>query len=100
MKIFYAFVMILLSGGAFAFQVQSQRELGSGEAKNQNIVVKCTTTNGGVSTQTCSLRRHAKCADAKKCNGWQAWKDLRNPSKSYNDWRAAASECCAAKGLR
>ncbi|MDR2268943.1 MAG: hypothetical protein LBD94_02050 [Rickettsiales bacterium] len=100
MKNFLIFCFVsLVSFGAFAFQMQSQRELGAGEAKNQNIVVKCTTANGGVSSQVCNLRRYAKCS-GKSCGGWQEWKDLRNPGKSYGDWRSAAKDCCAAKGLR
>lgn len=84
---------------AAAFQLQSQRELGKGEAKNQNVIVKCTTPGGKVSGQTCTLRRFAKCGGG-KCDGWQEWKDLRNPGKSYGDWRGAAADCCVAKGLR
>jgi hypothetical protein len=95
---FLAFSAIFICG-ANAFQMQSQRELGTGEAKNQNVVVKCTTASGGVSNQTCQLRRYAKCGE-KNCGGWNAWKDLRNPGKSYGDWRSAAADCCAAKGLR
>ena len=56
-----------------------------------------------VSNQTCSLRRYAKCTGTganKKCNGWQPWKDLRNPGNQYSDWKSAASACCRAKGLR
>ena len=92
---FFAFFVL----PAAAFQLQSQRELGKGEAKNQNVVVKCTTANGKVSSQACALRRFAKCSGG-KCSGWQEWKDLRNPGKSYPDWRAGAADCCAAKGLR
>ena len=88
---------------ANAYQVLSSKELGQNDAKNQNVVVKCTTDTGKISNQTCSLRRYAKCTGAgtnKRCNGWQPWRDLRNPSKTYSDWRAAASACCRAKGLR
>lgn len=88
---------------ANAYQVMSSKELGKNDAKNQNVVVKCTTDTGKVSNQTCSLRRYAKCSGNganKKCNGWQAWRDLRDPSKQYSDWRSAASACCRAKGLR
>ncbi len=88
---------------ASAYQVMSSKELGKNDARNQNVVVKCTTDSGRISNQTCSLRRYAKCTgtDAeKRCAGWQPWKDLRNPSKSYSDWRSAASACCRAKGLR
>jgi hypothetical protein len=99
-KIAIAFSVFFLASAAEAFQMQSQRELGKGEAKNQNVIVKCTTPDGKVSGQTCTLRRFAKCNDKKSCSGWQQWKDLRNPGKSYGDWRAAAEDCCSAKGLR
>ncbi|MBE6460990.1 MAG: hypothetical protein E7007_03765 [Alphaproteobacteria bacterium] len=88
---------------ANAYQVLSSKELGQNDAKNQNVVVKCTTDTGKVSNQTCSLRRYAKCTGIgtnKRCNGWQPWRDLRNPSKTYSDWKSAASACCRAKGLR
>ncbi len=101
------FVVLLLCGayigGANAYQVLSSKELGQNDAKNQNVVVKCTTTTGKVSNQTCSLRRYAKCSGTganKKCNSWQPWQDLRSPGKQYSDWKAAASACCRAKGLR
>lgn len=99
--------VILMCGacicGADAYQVLSSKELGQGDAKNQNVVIKCTTDTGKVSNQTCSLRRYAKCTGtgaSKKCGGWQAWRDLRDPSKQYSDWKAAASACCRAMGLR
>ncbi len=88
---------------ANAYQVLSSKELGRGDAKNQNVVVKCTTPAGGISNQTCSLRRYAKCTgtgSAKNCNGWQQWNDLRSPSKKYSSWQKAAEACCGAKGLR
>ena len=88
---------------ANAYQVISSKELGQNDAKNQNVVVKCTTDTGRVSNQTCSLRRYAKCSGTgtkKRCSGWQPWRDLRNPSKQFSDWKAAASACCRAKGLR
>ncbi len=75
---------------ARAYQVLSSKELGQNDAKNQNVVVKCTTDTGKVSNQTCSLRRYAKCTGTganKKCN-------------QYSDWKSAASACCRAKGLR
>lgn len=89
--------------GANAYQVISSKELGRNDAKNQNVVVKCTTDTGGVSNQTCTLRRYAKCTGNgtnKRCNTWQPWRDLRNPAKQYSDWKSAASACCRAKGLR
>ncbi len=88
---------------ANAYQVLSSKEMGKNDAKNQNVVVKCTTDTGKVSNQTCSLRRYAKCSGTstnKNCTGWQPWTDLRNPGKQYSDWRSAASACCRAKGLR
>jgi len=88
---------------ANAYQILSTKELGQNDARNQNVVVKCTTDTGKVSTQTCTLRRYAKCTGEgmnKKCNGWQAWTDLRNPSSGYSDWRAGAAACCSDKGLR
>lgn len=95
--------MIAVSGTASAYQVLSSKELGQNDAKNQNIVVKCTTETGKVSNQTCSLRRYVKCIGtgaARKCGGWQAWRDLRTPSREYPDWKSAASACCRAMGLR
>lgn len=89
--------------GANAYQVLSSKELGKNDARNQNVVVKCTTDMGKISNQTCSLRRYVKCtgtATTKKCSGWQPWRDLRNPSSEYADWRSGASACCRAMGLR
>ena len=97
------FIITTCTFGANAYQVLSSKELGRNDAKNQNVVVKCTTDTGRVSNQTCSLRRYAKCTGTganKRCNGWQPWRDLRNPSNQYSDWKAAASACCRAKGLR
>ena len=88
---------------AQAYQVLSSKELGRDEAKNQNVVVKCTTDAGKVSTQTCSLRRYAKCSgagQAKNCSSWKQWEDLRAPGRGYSDWKSAASACCQSKGLR
>lgn len=96
-------ILVTTVGFASAYQVISSRELGKNDAKNQNVVVKCTTPTGKVSNQTCSLRRYAKCTGTgtnKKCNGWQPWKDLRNPTRQYSDWKGAASACCREKGLR
>jgi hypothetical protein len=93
-----------VSGAASAYQLQSNKELGTGDAKNQNVVVACTTTTGKVSTQTCALRRYAKCADTesggRNCAGWGPWKDVRDPDSEHGDWRGAATACCQAKGLR
>ena len=103
-KILLAIIMVTSTiYTANADQVLSSKELGKNDAKNQNVVVKCTTDTGKVSNQTCSLRRYAKCSGTgtdKRCSGWQPWRDLRNPNKEYSDWRAAASGCCRAKGLR
>lgn len=103
-KILSVFMIVFMAAGAAnAYQVLSSKELGQNDAKNQNVVVKCTTDTGKLSNQTCSLRRYAKCSGIgadKRCGGWQAWKDLRDPSKQYSDWKAAASACCRAKGLR
>lgn len=103
-KLFIVFIGLLLTAfSAQAYQVLSSKELGQMDAKNQNVVVKCTTDTGKISNQTCSLRRYAKCSgtgNAKKCSGWQPWTDLRNPGKQYPDWKAAASGCCRAMGLR
>ncbi len=103
-RIFSAFlIMITMVGSASAYQLLSSKELGQNDAKNQNVVVKCTTPTGQVSTRTCSLRRYAKCTTVsgkKRCNGWQPWRDLKNPGKNYSDWKTAASACCRAMGLR
>ena len=103
-KLLFAFLMVFTTAmSANAYQVLSSKELGQLDAKNQNVVVKCTTDTGKFSNQTCSLRRYAKCSGdgaAKKCSGWQPWTDLRNPSKQYPDWKTAASACCRAIGLR
>lgn len=103
-KLLSAFILFTITVySAGAYQVISSKEIGKNDAKNQNVVVKCTTDTGKVSNQTCNLRRYAKCAGngvQKRCNGWQPWRDLRNPSAQYADWKAAASACCRAKGLR
>lgn len=97
--LFILFSVFVFIGSASAYQLLSSKEFGNGDAKNQNVVVKCTTDTGKVSSQTCSLRRYAKCA-GKTCNGWQPWRDLRDTTTQYSDWRAAAAACCRAKGLR
>lgn len=97
------FLVVTSIYSANAYQLLSSKELGKDDARNQTVVVKCTTDTGKTSNQTCTLRRYAKCSgtgDNKKCSGWQAWQDLRTPSKKYSDWRSAASACCRAKGLR
>lgn len=103
-KLFGAFFMVfMIALSADAYQVLSSRELGQRDAKNQNVVVKCTTDTGKISNQTCALRRYAKCTgegNAKKCSGWQPWTDLKTPGKQYADWKTAASSCCRMMGLR
>ena len=103
LSIIFAFVCLV--GTANAYQVLSSKEMGRDDAKNQNVVVKCTTDTGKTSSEICSLRRYAKCTgkdkDNKNCKSWQPWRDLRNPSsKGFSDWKSAASACCKAKGLR
>jgi len=89
---------------ANAYQLVSTKELGTMDAKNQNVVVKCTTDTGKVSTQTCALRRYAKCVPStsgvKNCSGWQPWQDLRSPGAGFPDWQSAAAACCRDKGLK
>lgn len=103
-KLFTALVIIATTAlSANAYQVMSSKEIGRDDAKNQNVVVKCTTEFGKISNQTCSLRRYVKCTGTgtkKNCSGWQGWRDLRNPEKQYSDWRTAANACCRSLGLR
>lgn len=103
-KLLTALVVTLITAfSANAYQVMSSKEIGRDDAKNQNVVVKCTTDLGKVSNQTCSLRRYVKCSGAgihKNCAGWQGWRDLRNPEKQYSDWKTAANACCRSLGLR
>lgn len=103
-KIFLSFVILSsIVVNAFAYQVLTTKEFGKDDAKNQNVIVKCTTDTGKMSDETCSLRRYVKCLGKDKktnCSSWQPWNDLRNPSKTYPDWKSAASACCKEKGLR
>ncbi len=88
---------------ASAYQVLSTKEFGKDDAKNQNVIVKCTTNTGKTSEEICSLRRYVKCTGKDKkslCNSWQPWRDLRDTNATYSDWKAAASACCKKKGLR
>ena len=88
---------------AFAYQVLTTKEMGKDDARNQNVIVRCTTDTGKMSEETCSLRRYAKCLgkdNKTNCTLWHQWRDLRNPSKTYSDWKSAASACCKGKGLR
>ena len=101
---FCALCFALYAASAEAYQMVSTKELGRDDAKNQNVIVKCTTDTGKVTTQICQLRRYAKCAvldsNTKRCDGWLPWQDIRNPSGNYADWRSAAVKCCADKGLK
>ena len=99
-KIFIFVFAIFLTTNLYAYQRVSSNEYGIGDARNQNIVVKCTTPTGAISNETCALRRYAKCDDKNKCDKWDAWRDLRNTSDTYPDWQSAATACCRAKGLR
>ena len=103
-KIFLSFVMISsIAMNAFAYQVLSTKEFGKDDAKNQNVIVKCTTDTGKMSDETCSLRRYVKCIgkdNKTNCTLWQPWRDLRDPAGTYSDWKSAASACCKKKGLR
>lgn len=103
-KIFLSFVVLSsIFANAFAYQLVSTKEMGKDDAKNQNIIVKCTTDTGKTSDELCSLRRYVKCLGKDKkslCTSWQPWRDLRNPANTYSDWKSAASACCKEKGLR
>ena len=103
-KIFFVVLMAVMTvGNAFSYQVLSTKEFGKDDAKNQNVIVKCTTDTGKMSEEICSLRRYVKCSgpDKKtKCDSWQPWRDLRDTTKTYSDWKSAASACCKKKGLR
>ena len=102
-KIFFAvFGIFIIVANASAYQVISTKEFGKDDAKNQNVIVKCTTDTGKMSDETCSLRRYVKCSgkDKKLCAAWQPWRDLRSPESTYSDWKSAASACCKKKGLR
>lgn len=103
-KIFLIFITVIsVYGNAFAYQLLSTKEFGKDDAKNQNVIVQCTTDTGKTSEEICSLRRYVKCNSKDKkslCTSWQPWRDLRDPIKNYSDWKAAASACCKKKGLR
>ena len=102
-KIYFAFIAVFsILLNASAYTVLSTKDFGKDDAKNQNIIVRCTTDTGKNSPETCSLRRYVKCSgtDKKNCNSWQPWRDLRDPANTYSDWKAAASACCKKKGLR
>lgn len=103
-KILFSIIAVIsLIANASAYTVLTTKDFGKDDAKNQNVIVKCTTDTGKISEETCSLRRYIKCTgkDAKTdCNSWYPWRDIRNPSGSYSDWKSAASACCKRKGLR
>ena len=97
------FMTIFVVSNAFSYQVLSTKEFGRGDARNQNVIVKCTTDTGKMSDEICSLRRYVKCVSPDKksqCDLWQPWHDLRDSAKPYSDWKSAASACCKKKGLR
>ena len=100
-KLFLCFISVMLiCGNVFAYQVITTKEFGKDDAKNQNVIVKCTTDTGKMSDETCSLRRYVKCTGQDKksnCNSWQPWRDLRDTKGSYADWKSAASACCKKK---
>ena len=99
-KLSMILAIVLMATSAHAYQISSSNEYGTGDARNQNMVVKCTTPTGQISNQTCSLRRYVKCTDGKNCAGWENWRDLSNTRDTYTDWQSAADACCRAKGLR
>jgi len=102
-KIFFILITTFsIVSNSFAYQLLSTKEYGNGDAKNQNVTVRCTTDTGKNSSETCSLRRYVKCSseDKKSCTRWQPWYDLRNTGTPFNTWQAAAATCCKKKGLR
>ena len=99
----FMITVFFICGNSFAYKVISTKDFGKDDAKNQNVIVKCTTDTGKMSDEICSLRRYVKCTGKDKksnCNSWQPWRDLRDPSGTYADWKSAASSCCKKKGLR
>ncbi len=103
-KILFSIIAVFsIVVNASAYQVLATKDFGKDDAKNQNVIVKCTTDTGKLSDETCSLRRYVKCTGPDKksnCNSWQPWHDLRAPSAEYSNWKSAASACCKGKGLR
>ncbi len=102
-KILFSLIGVFaLSVNSLAYQVASTKEFGKGDAKNQTVTVQCTTDTGKESSEVCLLRRYVKCTgkDKKNCNSWQPWRNMRNTSSAYSDWKSAASDCCKKKGLR
>ena len=53
------FLVVTSVYSANAYQLLSSKELGKDDARNQTVVVKCTTDTGKTSNQTCTLRRYA-----------------------------------------
>ncbi len=98
-KVFVFLFAIFICNNTFAYQKISSNEFGVGDARNQNIVVKCTTPTGGISDEKCALRRYAKCVN-NNCATWGAWRDLRNTTATYQTWQDAANACCRKMGLR
>ncbi|MBP9999641.1 MAG: hypothetical protein KBT14_03020 [Proteobacteria bacterium] len=98
-KLFLFIFAICITNNVYGYQKISSNELGMGDARNQNIVVKCTTPGGQISNETCALRRYAKCTN-NNCASWDVWRDLRNTTATYTTWQDAADACCRAKGLR
>lgn len=103
-KIFFILIATFaVVGNAFSYKLITTKEFGKDDARNQNVIVKCTTDTGKLSEEVCSLRRYVKCTGADNktnCDLWQPWHDLRDPKGSYSDWKSAASACCKKKGLR
>ena len=100
MKKFLVFYIALFYlQNSFGYLLVSSKELGSMDAKNQTVVVKCTTDVGDVSDETCTVRRYVSCEE-NNCDSWQPWYDLYDSSNEYSDWREAVIDCCEAKGLR
>ncbi len=98
-KLFICLFTLFIYNNAFAYQKISSNEIGVGDARNQNIVVKCTTPTGQISNETCALRRYAKCIN-NNCTTWDVWRDLRNTNTTYQTWQDAANACCRKMGLR
>ena len=95
-------IMFAVVANTFAYQVTSTKEFGKSDAKNQTVTIQCTTDTGKESSETCLLRRYVKCTgkDKKNCTAWQPWRNMRDTSKTYSDWKSAAVDCCKKKGLR
>ena len=64
-RILLSLIVVLTTAcAANAYQVISSKELGQNDAKNQNVVVKCTTDTGRVSNQDyVYLRQEAAGSD-------------------------------------